>query len=116
MNPIPQSAQRWQANIEISDANATTIKALNVAPTGSRIALTHLHLVNTDESTRCDVDILSRGGGDTVIGTTACGFGDAGADIDMSDDSALWTVDGEALDLQLSAAVAVRGFATGYIW
>ncbi len=116
MNPIPQSAQRWQKPFEINDTDPHELKALDEAPTGSRIALTFLHIVNTNDSTRVDVDILSMGDSDTVIGPTAAGLADGGAVINASAENALWAADGEALGIQLSAAVAVRGWACGYIW
>lgn len=100
----------------ITDDEATTIDIPD-RPAGKTMAISHLHLVNESESVRTRVTLLARGQSDTELGHTACGFGDAGADVSMNDQSVLMFAPDEDFGLQCgTTGASIVGFCAVWVW
>ncbi len=117
----PANTRRWQAVIgPITDGNPISLAPKDsegnaFSPAGRTFEIASLVIQNGNQDTNVEVDILSRGTADTVIGR--CYAQSGGSGIAPLIEPGLCTRIGELPGLVVVGGNAsVVGFATGFTW
>ena len=114
---IPANAVLSTVPILLTDQTTTTIKAKGAT---GHVAVVHLHLVNETDpvgGVSSRIQILSRGGADTILGYAYCSMGGAGSVDDIANDHAMHMADNEDFGLKVvEEDCVISGFAICYVW
>ncbi|MCC6230301.1 MAG: hypothetical protein IT432_13890 [Phycisphaerales bacterium] len=117
----PANTRRWQAVIgPITDGNPVSLapkdsEGYAFSPADRTFEITSLVIQNGNQDTNVEVDILSRGAADTVIGR--CYAQSGGSGVAPQIEPGLCTRIGELPGLVVvGGSASVVGIATGFTW